>query len=178
VNRVCIQLVFLFSVSAWWVGLERVHLVIMRQICVLHVPVLIPVAGYSDFGVSGILESPRERLEQYEGISKSFRTDRLERELQMVQLSATRCSCITILWVTLVSFAAITLCVASQRVFVVVVYFVIDSVRKLVDTPSCLVNSPFIITLIFRWLENNLAIWYKNVKLRIIWRSSLSWYIR
>jgi hypothetical protein len=35
-----------------------------------------------------------------------------------------------------VSFAAITLCVASQRVFiVVVVYFVIDSVRKLLDTP-------------------------------------------
>jgi hypothetical protein len=32
-----------------------------------------------------------------------------------------------------VSFAAITLCVASQRVFVVVVvvYFVIDSVRKI-----------------------------------------------
>jgi hypothetical protein len=37
-----------------------------------------------------------------------------------------------------VSFASITLCVASQRVFVVaVVYFVIDSVRKLLDTPSC-----------------------------------------
>jgi hypothetical protein len=35
-----------------------------------------------------------------------------------------------------VSFAAITLCVASQRVFAVVVYFVIDSVRKLLDTPS------------------------------------------
>jgi len=37
-----------------------------------------------------------------------------------------------------VSFAAITLCVASQRVFVVVVvvYFVIDSVRKLLDTLS------------------------------------------
>jgi hypothetical protein len=43
-----------------------------------------------------------------------------------------------------VSFAAITLYVASQRVFivvvvvvvVVVVYFVIDSVRKLLDTPS------------------------------------------
>jgi hypothetical protein len=33
-----------------------------------------------------------------------------------------------------VSFAAITLCVASQRVFVVVVHFVIDSVRKLLDT--------------------------------------------
>jgi hypothetical protein len=32
-----------------------------------------------------------------------------------------------------VSFAAITLCVASQRVFIVVVYFVIDSVRKLLD---------------------------------------------
>jgi hypothetical protein len=42
-----------------------------------------------------------------------------------------------------VSFAAITIFVASQRVFivvvvvvVVVVYFVIDSVRKLLDTPS------------------------------------------
>jgi hypothetical protein len=35
-----------------------------------------------------------------------------------------------------VSFAAITLCVASQRVFIVVVYFVIESVRKLLDTPS------------------------------------------
>jgi hypothetical protein len=35
-----------------------------------------------------------------------------------------------------VSFAAITLCVASQRVFIVVVYFVVDSVRKLLDTPS------------------------------------------
>jgi hypothetical protein len=64
--------------------------------------------------------------EKYEG----------ERELQMVQLSATRCSWITILWVSLVSFASITLCVASQRVFIVVVYFVIDSVRKLLDIPS------------------------------------------
>jgi hypothetical protein len=36
-----------------------------------------------------------------------------------------------------VNFAAITLCIASQRVFIVVivVYFVIDSVRKLLDTP-------------------------------------------
>jgi len=37
----------------------------------------------------------------------------------------------TALWVSLVSFAAITLCVASQLVFIVVsVYFVIDSVRQ------------------------------------------------
>jgi hypothetical protein len=38
-----------------------------------------------------------------------------------------------------VSYAAISLFVASERVFVVVVvvvYFVIDSVRKLWDTPS------------------------------------------
>jgi hypothetical protein len=36
-----------------------------------------------------------------------------------------------------VGFAAITICFASQRVFIVVrVYFVIDSVRKLLDTPS------------------------------------------
>jgi hypothetical protein len=55
----------------------------------------------------------------------------------MVQLSATRCSCIAVLWVSLVSFAAITLCVCSQRVFIVVsVYLNIDSVRKLLDTRS------------------------------------------
>jgi hypothetical protein len=73
----------------------------------------------------------------YEGVWKSFRTGRLERELQTVQLSVTRCSCIAILCVSLVSSASITLYVASQRVFIVVsVYFVIDSVRKLLDTPS------------------------------------------
>jgi hypothetical protein len=72
----------------------------------------------------------------YEGVSKSFRTGRLEREVQMLQLSATRFSCIAILWVGLVSFTAITLCVDFQRMFIVVnVYFVIDSVRKLLDTP-------------------------------------------
>jgi hypothetical protein len=53
-------------------------------------------------------------LKVYEVISKSFRTGRLERKLQMVQLSATVCSCIAILWLSLVSFAAITLCVASE----------------------------------------------------------------
>jgi len=35
-----------------------------------------------------------------------------------------------------VSFAAITVDVASQPAFVFVVYFVIDSVRKLLDTLS------------------------------------------
>jgi hypothetical protein len=38
-----------------------------------------------------------------------------------------------------VSFAAIALCVASQRVFivaVVIVYFVVYSLRKLLDIPS------------------------------------------
>jgi hypothetical protein len=59
--------------------------------------------------------------------------------MRMVQLSATRCSCIDIMWVSLVSFVAITLCVASQRVFIVVsvYYFVVDSVRELSVTPSC-----------------------------------------
>jgi len=63
----------------------------------------------------------------YEDVSKGFRTGRLERELQIVQLSATRCSCIAIFSVSLVSFATITLCVTSQRVIPKVrVYFVID----------------------------------------------------
>jgi hypothetical protein len=52
----------------------------------------------------------------YESVPKSFRTGRPERELQMVQLSATKSSCIAILWVSLVTFAAMTLCVASQQV--------------------------------------------------------------
>jgi hypothetical protein len=81
--------------------------------------------------------TPRKRSQnrlRYEGISKSFRTGRLERELQMVEISVTRCSCIAILWVSLVSFCAKTLCTASQRVLLIV-YFVIDSVRQLLDTP-------------------------------------------
>jgi hypothetical protein len=50
----------------------------------------------------------------YEGVSKCFRTGRVERAQQMVQLCAIRCSFIAILWVSLVSFAVITLCVAFQ----------------------------------------------------------------
>jgi hypothetical protein len=35
-----------------------------------------------------------------------------------------------------VSFTAINLCVASQGVYIIVLYFVTDSVQKLLDTPS------------------------------------------
>jgi hypothetical protein len=80
----------------------------------------------------------------YEDVSKSFRIGRLERELQMVQLSATRCSCIAILWVSLVNFATITLCVSSQQVIPKVsVYFVIDSVRKLLVTPAYVTTTSY-----------------------------------
>jgi hypothetical protein len=51
----------------------------------------------------------------------------------MVQLSANTCSCIAILLVSLVSFAAITLCVVPRVFIIIVVYFVI-TVRKLLDT--------------------------------------------
>jgi hypothetical protein len=81
-----------------------------------------------------------------ERVSKSFRTGRL----QMVQLYATRCSCIAILWVSLVIFAAKTLCVSSQRVVPkVTIYFVIDSVPKLLDTPSYtrhIRNEPWVVS--------------------------------
>jgi hypothetical protein len=67
----------------------------------------------------------RRRSLQYDGESKSFRTGLLERELQMAQIFATRYSFIVILWVSLVSFAAIILFVASQRVIPKVsIYFV------------------------------------------------------
>jgi hypothetical protein len=74
----------------------------------------------SQYGHSIIWSCLSVPLPTNEGVSKSFRTDSLERDLQTVQLSATRCGCIAILWVSLVSFAAITLCVASQREFIVV----------------------------------------------------------
>jgi hypothetical protein len=76
----------------------------------------------------------------YKGVSKSFQTDHLEWELQTVQLSATRCSCVAIFWVSLMSYATITPCVASQQVCVVV-YF-INSVWKLLDTPSYNSSTP------------------------------------
>jgi hypothetical protein len=104
-------------------------------------------SGTGALKLSGIvLKSNNSLVSLYEGVSKSFRTGRLERELQMVQLSPTRCSCNVILWVSLVSFKTITLCVASQRVFIIVVvvvlvfvvYFFIDSVPKVSNTPSCL----------------------------------------
>jgi hypothetical protein len=70
------------------------------------------------------------------GCIQILQTGRLERELKMVQLSATRRSCIAILWVSLVSFAAITLWMQQQWIIPKVsVYFVIDSVRKILVTP-------------------------------------------
>jgi hypothetical protein len=100
-----------------------------------------PVGTHKAYFPTAQTSSPADSVLQmsYEGVSKSFRTGHLKRKLQMVQLCATRCSFIDILWVSLVSSAAITLCVASQLVFIVVsVYFVIDSVRKLLDRPSYL----------------------------------------
>jgi hypothetical protein len=72
-----------------------------------------------------LMQKGTQNGNMYEGVTKSFRTGRLEQELQMVQLSATRCSYIAFLWVSLVNFVAITIFVASQRVFIVVrIYFV------------------------------------------------------
>jgi hypothetical protein len=55
-----------------------------------------------------------------------------------------------------VSFAAITPYVASQRVFIVVsIYFVIESIRKLLDTPSykTICKTVLFYILIFKFLE-------------------------
>jgi hypothetical protein len=96
----------------------------------------------------GVITAQRKLTVVYEGVSKSFRTGRLKRELQMVQLSAIKCSCVAVLLVSLVGFAVITLCVASQRVFIVVsVYFVVDSVRKLLDTSSFMFTSCLLLAL-------------------------------
>jgi len=71
----------------------------------------------------------------YEGVSRSFRTGRLEQEVQMIKLSATRCSYIAILWVSLVSFASINpLCCFSTSNIKGKRTFRYNSVRKLLDT--------------------------------------------
>jgi hypothetical protein len=92
--------------------------------------------------------------------------------------TTTRCSCIAILWVNLVSFAAITLCVASQWVFIVhVVYFIIDSVRKILDTPSYFIfvksqdrysaRRPAIFTEVFRGFTPPLQANLEKVKAKL-----------
>jgi len=96
-----------------------------RSCAVASLSVVTRSTTTKNLGAFSLFPTCREGYGAYEDVSKSFRTGRLERELQMVQLSATTCSCIAILWVSLVSFAAITLCVFSQQVFIVVsVYFV------------------------------------------------------
>jgi len=65
----------------------------------------------------GFTKLKAPNYEVNDDVSESFRIGRLERKLHMVQLSATRCSCTPILWVSLVSFTSITLYVASQRFF-------------------------------------------------------------
>jgi hypothetical protein len=109
----------------------------------------------------------------YEGVSKSFRTGSLERELQMVQLSATKCSCIAILWVILVSFATITLRVTSQRVFIVVsVYFIMSQSGNfwIHSRISSVSSEESLVTCIVRF-EGRTIIWY----LSQCW-NCLTWY--
>jgi hypothetical protein len=86
---------------------------------------------------------------------ESFRTGRLKRELQMIRLSATRCSCIAVLWAILVSFAAITLCVDSQRVVYCCCLFRYRLSPETFDTTSYVL--PF-------GREVSMNVWYKQNK--------------
>jgi hypothetical protein len=64
--------------------------------------------------------------------------------------------------VSLVSFPAITLRIASQRVLIVVavvVCFVIDSIRKLLDTPSYITANIFISSHIGTLNEAEVPFW-------------------
>jgi hypothetical protein len=70
--------------------------VIMMLIKAVMVEVNVQNTSKSNFIVTCAIQF-RLSFTKYEGVSKSFRTDRLERELQMVQLTNTRCSCISIL---------------------------------------------------------------------------------
>jgi hypothetical protein len=134
--------------SVLWVGVVVIVLPIVLMGLFLGLPLLKRMLReYVQVGHEHLLSYPylpthppfmmifSSYLTLYEVVSESSWTGRLERELQIVQLSATRCSCIAILWVSLVSYAAITLRVASEQGFVIDV-FVIVSVRKLLGIPS------------------------------------------
>jgi len=65
----------------------------------------------------------------YEAVSESFRTGRPERELKLIQLFATMCSCIAIFVSQSSEFCHHnTLCCFSRSVYFL---FFVDSVRKL-----------------------------------------------
>jgi len=67
-----------------------------------------------------------------------------------------------------VSFAAIILCVAFQRVFIVdVIYFVIDSVRKLLDTHSQVNISSITCRKYLYALKNYVMKTYGGVKIKL-----------
>jgi hypothetical protein len=72
-----------------------------------------------------------------------------------------------------VNFVAITLYIASQLVFIVVVivvYFVIDSVRKILGTPACVLYSlktrlfSFIVINVFRVIKSRRMRWAGHVE--------------
>jgi len=101
----------------------------------------------------------------YEGVPKSFLIGRLERQLQMVELSATMYSCNAVLGVSLVSFAATILRVTSQRIFIVVIVvddFVIDSARKLLVMPSYDARCVDGMTML-QWILTNYGLYWTRV---------------
>jgi hypothetical protein len=107
----------------------------------------------------------------YGGVSKNFPNWPPERELQMVQLSASRCSCMAILWVSIVSLAAITLCVTFQRVFnfVIVIYLSTQSGNFWIH-PRIATFRPYIVFLFsFRCLAfqyNRDRFWGFNISIK------------
>jgi hypothetical protein len=113
-----------------------------EQAWVLHLPCTPGNSHNNTYSTSYLFPREQSCVWPYKGVSRRFQTGCLEQELQMVQLSATRCSCIAIMWASLVSFSTKTLCVACQWVFIVaiVVCLIIDSIRKLLDTPFYLLN--------------------------------------
>jgi hypothetical protein len=69
-------------------------------------------------------------------MSKNFRTDHLKRELQMVHLSATRCSCFAILWVSLANSSVLTHCYFSSVYFCCCCLFRYGHSPEVLDTPA------------------------------------------
>jgi hypothetical protein len=79
---------------------SETYLMCMRLLWYFILPYFIEIGPSNSYFVKivqTILYRPVNNKIIYEGVSKSFRIGLLERELRMAQLSATTCTCISIM---------------------------------------------------------------------------------
>jgi hypothetical protein len=83
------------TILGQYLKIDHNHFFLHNLQFIIHV-VSLPIEGTYHRQLKHVVKLPNNKPVMYVCVSKSFRTGRLERELQMVQLSAIRCSCIAV----------------------------------------------------------------------------------